>query len=125
MYRYTSVSKDQSYIAVDDNGNVYVVGHRSANVIVISHKHKQLLSKTNRLDNPWALHYDWKTRQLPVANSTESQLTYTTNRQKKISTCPHRVVILHIAPKVFRTAKLSESNASAPMNKLPKNGLGN
>jgi hypothetical protein len=33
--------------------------------------------------------------------------------------------LLNIAPKVFRTAKLSESNASAPMNKLPKNRLGN
>jgi DNA-binding beta-propeller fold protein YncE len=124
----TSVSKDQHSIAVDNYGNVYVVGPRSANVIVISpdgKKHKQLLSKTDRLDNPWALHYDWKTRQLLVTNSTESQLTYTTNRQKNISTCPHRVVILNIAPKVFRTAKLSESKSSAPMNKLPKNGLGN
>ena len=52
------------------------------------------------------------------------QLTYTTNRQIHISTCPHRVVILNIAPTVFHTAKLSESNASAPMNKLQK-GLGN
>ena len=34
------------------------------------------------------------------------QLTYTTNRQINISTCPHRVVILNIALKVFRTAKL-------------------
>ena len=121
----TSVSKDQRSIAVDDYGNVYVVDPRSANVIVISpdgKKHKQLLSKTERLDNPWALQYDWKTRQLLVANSTESQLTYTTNRQKNISTCPNIVVILNIAPKVFRIAKLSES---APMNKLPKNGLGN
>ena len=123
----TSVSKDQRSIAVDDYGNVYVVGPRSANVIVISpdgKKHKQLLSKTDRLDDPWALQYDWKTRQLLVANSTESQLTYTTNRQKNISTCPHRVVILSIAPKVFHTAKLSESNASSPMNKLPKNDWG-
>ena len=47
-----------------------------------------------------------------------------TNRQINISTCPHRVVILNIAPKVFHTAKLSESNASAPTNKPPKNGLG-
>ena len=53
------------------------------------------------------------------------QLTYTTNRQINISTCPHRVVILNIAPKVFRTAKVSESKASAPTNKPPKNGLGN
>ena len=87
----TSVSKDQRSIAVDDYGNVYVVGPRSANAIVISadgKKHKQLLSKTDRLDNPWALHYEWKTRQLLVANSTECQLTYTTDRQKNISTCP-------------------------------------
>ena len=48
------------------------------------------------------------------------QLTYTTNRHIHISTCPHRVVILNIAPTVFRTAKLSESNASASMNKLQK-----
>jgi hypothetical protein len=52
------------------------------------------------------------------------QLTYTTNRQIYISTCPHRVVIINIAPKVFRTAKLSESNASAPMNKLQKTAWG-
>ena len=45
-------------------------------------------------------------------------------RQIHINTCPHRVVILNIAPKVFRTAKLSESNASAPMNKLQKKRLG-
>ena len=50
------------------------------------------------------------------------QLTYTTNRQIHISTFPHGVVILNIAPTVFRTAKLSESNASAPMNKLQKHG---
>ena len=52
------------------------------------------------------------------------QLTYTTNRQININTCPHRVVILNIAPKVFRTAKLSESSAYGPMNKLQKKRLG-
>jgi hypothetical protein len=44
--------------------------------------------------------------------------------QIHISTCPHRVVILNIAPKVFRTAKLSESNAFVPMNKLQKTAWG-
>ena len=52
------------------------------------------------------------------------QLTYTRNRQIHISTFPHRVVILNISPNVFRTAKLSESSASAPMNKLQKTAWG-
>ena len=60
----------------------------------------------------------------PPVKMVLCQLTYTTNRQINISTCPHRVVILNIAPKVFRTAKLSESNASAPTNKPPKKRLG-
>ena len=61
----------------------------------------------------------------PPVKMVLCQLTYTTNRQLHIITCPHGVVILSIAPTVFRTAKLSESNASAPMNKLQKHGLGN
>ena len=60
----------------------------------------------------------------PPVKMVLCQLTYTTNRQINISTCPHRVVILNIAPKVFCTAKLSESNASAPTNKPPKKRLG-
>ena len=60
----------------------------------------------------------------PPVKMVLCQLTYTTNRQINISTCPHRVVILNIAPKVFRTAKLSESNASAPTNKPQKKRLG-
>ena len=51
------------------------------------------------------------------------QLTYTTNRQIHIR-YTNRVVIINIAPTVFRIAKLSESNASAPMNKLQKKQLG-
>ena len=60
----------------------------------------------------------------PPVKMVLCQLTYTTNRQINTNTCPHRVVILNIAPKVFRTAKLSESNASGPMNKLQKTRLG-
>ena len=52
------------------------------------------------------------------------QLTYTTNQQIHISTCPNRVDILNIAPKVFRTVKLFASKASAPMNKLQKMAWG-
>ena len=53
----------------------------------------------------------------PPVKMVLCQLTYTANRQINISTCPHRVVILNIAPTVFRTAKLSESSASAQTNK--------
>jgi hypothetical protein len=52
------------------------------------------------------------------------KMTYTIHRHIHISTCPHRVVILSIAPKVFSTAKLSESSASDLMNKLQKQTLG-
>ena len=54
MYRYTSVSKDQRSIAVDDYGNVYVVCANPVNVIVISpdgREHRQVLSKADILDN--------------------------------------------------------------------------
>jgi hypothetical protein len=37
----------------------------------------------------------------PPVKMVLCQLTYTTNRQINISTCPHRVVILNIAPKVL------------------------
>ena len=54
------------------------------------------------------------------------QLTYTTNRQIHISTFPHRVVIQNIASKVFRTAKLSESNTYAQIKQTKKQtALGN
>ena len=52
------------------------------------------------------------------------QMTYTTNQQINISNCLHRVVIQNNAPPVFHTIKLSGSNASAPMNKLPTKRLG-
>jgi hypothetical protein len=51
----TSVLKTPCSIAVDEYGNVYVVGTDSVNVIVISpdgKEHRQLLSKADRLERP-------------------------------------------------------------------------
>jgi hypothetical protein len=75
----TSILERPRSIDVDHCGNVYVVGCKSTNVIVISpdgKKHSQLLSKADRLDKPWALHYDWQTRQLLVANNKTSAFIY-------------------------------------------------
>lgn len=75
----TSVLENPRSITVDDYGNVYVVGSTSANVIVISpdgKEHRQLLSKADKLDIPWALHYDSQTRQLLVANHNTSAFLY-------------------------------------------------
>jgi hypothetical protein len=52
------------------------------------------------------------------------QLTYTTSQQINIGACPHRIAILHIAPTVYPTAKLSKKPTSAPMNKLQKTAWG-
>ena len=75
----TSVLKAPRSIDVDHYGNIYVVGCESINVIVISpdgKKYRQLLSKADRLDKPWALHYDRQTRQLLVANNNTSAFLY-------------------------------------------------
>lgn len=48
-------------ISVDNDGNVYVAGAHSNNVVVISadsQRHRQLLSKKDGLDCPTALEYD-------------------------------------------------------------------
>jgi hypothetical protein len=80
----TSVLKRPLSITVDDYGNVYVVSAKSVNVIVISpdgKEHRQLLSKADRLDVPWALYYERKTRQLLVANHNTSAFLYSVNYQ--------------------------------------------
>lgn len=60
-----------SGIAVDVNGIVYVAGRNSSNIVAISpdgKKHKELLSKTNGIDRPQAVHYDANKNELLVAN---------------------------------------------------------
>ncbi|XP_071123023.1 uncharacterized protein [Mytilus edulis] len=66
-----NVLKYPHSISVDNDGNVYVVGINSNSVVVISHegkRHRQILSSTDGLSKPQALHYDQSKNTLLVAN---------------------------------------------------------
>jgi sugar lactone lactonase YvrE len=58
-------------ISVDNDGNVYVAGYFSNNVMVISpdgQRHRELLSSKDGLVNPCVLDYDKSTNRLLVVN---------------------------------------------------------
>ena len=58
-------------IAVDENGNLYVVGQRTSNTVVISadgQYQKQILTKEDGLNKPSAVCFDEQKKQLIVAN---------------------------------------------------------
>ncbi|CAC5375174.1 unnamed protein product [Mytilus coruscus] len=60
-------------ISVDNDGNVFVVGGDTNNVVVISsdgQRYRQLLSSEDGLKYPSALHYDTSTNKLLVANTS-------------------------------------------------------
>jgi len=62
-------------ISVDNDGNVYVVGYVSNNVVVISpdgQRHRQLLSSKDGLKEPQVVDYDKSTNMLLVVNESES-----------------------------------------------------
>ncbi|CAG2207520.1 unnamed protein product [Mytilus edulis] len=70
-FKKENVLKCPQGISVDNNGNVYVVGADSNNVVVVSHdgkRHRQILSCSEGLARPQALHYDQSTHSLLVAN---------------------------------------------------------
>ena len=70
-------------ISVDNDGNVYVVGYESKNVVVISpdgQHHRQLLSSKDGLDNPFVLDYDKSTNRLLIANASESAFLFDVTR---------------------------------------------
>ncbi|CAC5386099.1 unnamed protein product [Mytilus coruscus] len=59
-------------ISVDNDGNVYVIGRDSCNVVVISpdgQRHRQILSAMEGLHEPSVLHYDLVTNKLLISNS--------------------------------------------------------
>ena len=70
-------------ISVDNDGNVYVVGNYSNNVVVISpdgQRHRQLLSSTDGLSAPSVLNYDQSTNRLLVVNSSSTAFLFDVTR---------------------------------------------
>ena len=72
-------------ISVDNDGNVYVVGYVSDNVVVIfpnGQRHRQLLCDKDGLFKPTILDYDRSTNRLLVVNQKRGAfLFYVTRRQ--------------------------------------------
>ena len=70
-------------ISVDNDGNVYVVGYRSSNVVVISpdgQHHRHLLSYKDCLSYPRALDYDRSTNRLLVVNESSTAFLFDVTR---------------------------------------------
>ncbi|XP_071135298.1 uncharacterized protein PF3D7_1120000-like [Mytilus edulis] len=66
-------------VSVDNDGNVYVVGGNTSNVVVISadgQHYRQLLSIEDGLWVPRALHYDTSTNELLVSNPSNEAFLY-------------------------------------------------
>ena len=70
-------------ISVDNDGNVYVVGYCTKNVVVISpdgQRHRQLLSSKDGLSNPNVLDYDKSTNRLLVVNESSTAFLFDVTR---------------------------------------------
>jgi WD40 repeat protein len=70
-------------ITADNDGNVYVVGCSSSNVVFISpdgQRHIQLLSSKNGLNNPRVLDYDKSTNRLLVVNLKNTAFLFDVTR---------------------------------------------
>jgi hypothetical protein len=71
-------------ISVDNDGNVYVVGYKSNNVVVISpdgQHHIQLLSSKDGLVNPIVLDYDKSMNRLLVVNEEHTAFLFNVTRR--------------------------------------------
>jgi DNA-binding beta-propeller fold protein YncE len=66
-------------ISVSNDGNVYVVGYSSSNVVVISpdgKRHRQLLSSKDGLISPHVLDYERSTNRLLVVNNSSAAFLF-------------------------------------------------
>ncbi|XP_063402598.1 uncharacterized protein LOC134686776 [Mytilus trossulus] len=75
----TRVLREPCGISVDNDGNVFVAGYRSGNVVVISpdgQHHRQLISHDDQLKYPQGLHYDTSSNTLLVANYQYNAVVY-------------------------------------------------
>jgi sugar lactone lactonase YvrE len=78
-----SVLRFPTGISVDNDGNVYVVGFSSHNVVVISHdgqRHRQLLSSEDGMSSPFVLDYDKSTNTLLVVNQMGTAFLFDVTR---------------------------------------------
>ncbi|XP_052065984.1 uncharacterized protein LOC127705679 [Mytilus californianus] len=78
-FKDESILKCPLGISVDNDGNVYVIGGDSCNVVVISpdrQRYRQILSANEGLTNPSVLHYDLLTNKLLVANFNGKAFLY-------------------------------------------------
>ncbi|CAG2223814.1 unnamed protein product [Mytilus edulis] len=78
-FKDTLVLNEPEGIAVDNNGNVYVVGEKSSNVVIISSDgkhHKQILTENDGLYLPSAIFLDKQNRKLIVANTNATAFLY-------------------------------------------------
>ena len=81
MWKFSDISVlDTPYgISVDNDGNVFVVGYHTHNVVVISpdgKQHRQILSIDDGLKYPRTLHYDQSTNKFLVANEINDAFLY-------------------------------------------------
>jgi DNA-binding beta-propeller fold protein YncE len=70
-------------ITVDNDGNVYVTGRDSNNVVVSSpdvQRHKQLLSSKDGLVEPHVLDYERSTNKLLVVNRSDTAFLFDVSR---------------------------------------------
>ena len=73
------ILEDPRGISVDNNGNVYVVGCISDNVVVFcpdGQRHRQMLSSEDGLVSPRVLDYEKSTNMLLVVNQSESAFLF-------------------------------------------------
>jgi sugar lactone lactonase YvrE len=77
--------RGSSSISVDNDGNVYVVGYHSSNVVVISpdvQRHRQLLSSENGLKEPRVIDYNKSTNMLLVVNNNRTAFLFDVTRRE-------------------------------------------
>ena len=77
------VLQDPSGISVDNDGNVYIVGSSSNNVVVFSpdgQRHRQVLSSKDDLVSPTMLDYDKSTNRLLVVNEERTAFLFDVTR---------------------------------------------
>lgn len=79
MFKNKSIINVPYDISVDGNGNVYVVGEDSNNVVIISpngHDYRQVLTSENGLEKPVVVHVDRSNCKMLVANREGKAIVY-------------------------------------------------